>query len=271
MTPPPHRRQRKSNRVRAGIDLYRLIPNFLTLTALCAGATSLRFAWEGQWEWAAGGICLAALLDALDGRIARLIGATSRFGSELDSLADVVNFGVAPGLLLYLYTLHTIPRLGWVFAMAFILCGTLRLARFNILAQAPPSETLKDFFLGIPITFAALLSLLPMMWDFQGWGRIPAWIVGIYMVLLSLGMISRLPTFSFKRVRLTPQRILIALLVMVGIILGVLSDVWGTLSLICVGYLALLPVSVSKARKLQSLKSSEDISLSSSTNGALDE
>src|SRR5215213_4583004 len=170
MFPPfnPTRSEHRRRRFRA-IPVRTLVPNVITLLALCAGLTAIRFAVEGRLEWALAAIVFAAVLDGIDGRVARLIKGTSRFGAELDSLADFVNFGVAPGLILYSFTLYNLRSFGWVVALILAISMALRLARFNAMLDDPNRpEWKKDFFVGVPAPAGALTSLLPLYLSFLG-------------------------------------------------------------------------------------------------------
>src|SRR5476649_1074110 len=160
--PPPRRRFRP-------IPVRTLVPNLITLLALCAGLTAIRLAVEQKLEWALAAIVFAALLDGIDGRIARLLKGTSRFGAELDSLADFVNFGVAPALILYFWGLHELKSAGWIAAIVFAICAALRLARFNVMIDDPNKPTWAgNFFTGIPAPAGAITVLLPIYLYFLG-------------------------------------------------------------------------------------------------------
>src|ERR1700728_3515955 len=180
-----------------------LVPNVITLLALCAGLTAMRLAVEDRLEWALAAIVFAALLDGVDGRVARMLKGTSRFGAELDSLADFVNFGVAPALILYFWGLHELKSAGWIAAMVFAICTGLRLARFNVMIDDPdrPAWT-ANFFVGVPAPAAAITVLLPIYLSFLGLPRsgVLTWVMLFYTLGIALLMVSRLPVFSGKRV-----------------------------------------------------------------------
>src|SRR5438309_7667966 len=149
------------------IPVRMLLPNLITLLALCAGLTSIRLAVEDKLEWAVAAIVFAALLDGIDGRIARMIKGTSRFGAELDSLADFVNFGVAPALILYFWQLHELRSAGWIAALVFAICAGLRLARFNVATEDPNRPAwASNFFVGVPAPAGAITVLLPIYLHF---------------------------------------------------------------------------------------------------------
>jgi CDP-diacylglycerol--serine O-phosphatidyltransferase len=220
-----------------------LIPNIITLLALCAGITAIRLAIEGRLEWALGAIAFAAVLDGIDGRVARLIKGQSRFGAELDSLADFVNFGVAPGLILYFWQLHELGNVGWIAAMVFAICASLRLARFNVMAEDPDRPLwAANFFVGMPAPAGAITVLLPIYLSLLGL-NLPTWITLLYTLAMAALMVSRLPVFSGKRVgkRVPPEMVLP---IFVAVVLGVallVSYPWQLLTLATLIYLGSLP------------------------------
>jgi CDP-diacylglycerol---serine O-phosphatidyltransferase len=227
--------------------INQIIPNAITVAALCAGLTAIRFAVLGRWEWAVFAIIVAGIFDGLDGRLARLLGGTSKFGAELDSLSDFVCFGVAPGIMIYLWTLSAFGGFGWALVLLFAVCCALRLARFNTALGDPnPPSWAKFYFTGVPAPAGAGLVLLPMMATFElGPGYVDGPVVsGVTMVLVASLMISRIPTFSIKQIRLAPEHMLPALL-LVGLTAAALTSApWTTF--LCVGliYLGSIPVSV---------------------------
>lgn len=184
------------------VPLRLIIPNMVTLLALCSGLTAVRMAFEGRWEFAVGAVLFAAILDGLDGRVARLMKGTSKFGAELDSLADFVNFGVTPALMLYIWILKDAGSLGWIAALVFAISAALRLARFNVALDDPdkPAWTSR-FFTGVPAPAGAITVLLPLYAEFLG--LFPHWfadsaVVAIYTIGIAFLLISRLPTYSGK-------------------------------------------------------------------------
>ena len=185
------------------IPVRTLVPNVITLLALCAGLTAIRMAFEDRYVLALAAIVFAAILDGIDGRLARLLKGTSRFGAELDSLSDFVNFGVAPSLILYFWGLHELKSAGWIAAMVFAICAGLRLARFNVMIDDPerPAWT-ANFFVGMPAPAGAITVLLPIYAAFLGLPRSPVltWLTLVYTLAIALLMVSRLPVFSGKRV-----------------------------------------------------------------------
>ena len=246
---------------RPRLSINTMIPNMLTMLALCSGLTAIRFAYEGRWEHAALAIAAAAVLDALDGRIARLLKGSSKFGAELDSLSDMICFGVSPGLVLYFWSLETIGRFGWVLVLLYAVACALRLARFNTAHDDPePPEWEEVFFTGIPAPMAAGLVLLPMVISFNVWEeffRRPE-VVVMFMLLVSWLMVSRIPTYSFKKVKLKPSWILPTMLIVGLLAAGMLSAPWTTLSIILLGYLGLIPFSIRSYRAMKKRAEAED-------------
>ena len=239
---------------RPHLSINTMIPNMLTMLALCSGLTAIRFAYEGRWEHAALAIAAAAILDALDGRIARLLKGTSKFGAELDSLSDMVCFGVSPGLVLYFWSLETIGRFGWVLVLLYAASCALRLARFNTAHDEPDPPAWKGmFFTGIPAPMAAGLALLPMIISFNLWEeffRRPE-VVVVFMLLVSGLMVSRIPTYSFKKSTLKPSWILPTMLAVGLLAAGMLSAPWTTISVVLLGYLGLIPFSIRSYRTME--------------------
>ena len=225
-----------------------LVPNLITLGAICSGLTAVRMAFEARFELAIAAIVFAAILDAVDGRVARILKGSSAFGEQLDSLADFVNFGVAPALVLYLWALNEWKALGWIVALVFAICGCLRLARFNVMLEDENRpEWHVDFFTGVPAPAGALLALLPIYLGFLGVERGGAMVVPtvLYTLLIGFLMVSNLPTWSGKRAGKRVSRRLV-LPVMIGIVMGIVflfGYPWITLSVACIVYLASLPFS----------------------------
>lgn len=246
---PRGRRWHRLNRV----PLRVVLPNMVTLLALCSGLTAIRLALEDRLELAMMAILLAAFLDALDGRLARMLKGTSRFGAELDSLTDFVNFGVAPALILYQSSLAPLDNLGWIAALLFAICTGLRLARFNAAldVDGPPGDP--TYFVGVPAPAGALLALLPMYFALLG-GRwlteLPA-LVAVYIVLVGLLMVSSLPTFSGKRIgaRLPRDSVLPLMVVAAAFIALLVAFTWHVLIALAFLYLSTLPVSFWYARR----------------------
>ncbi len=224
-----------------------LLPNLVTLLALCSGVTAIRLGVEGRFELAAGAVVLATMLDAMDGRIARMLKGVSRFGAELDSLADFVNFGVTPAVLIYLWSLQELRNLGWIAALALAIACALRLARFNVMQDDPdaPSWT-RAFFIGVPAPAGALLAISPMYLGFLGVvpdGRAVAPVVFPWVLLVAFGMISRLPTWSGKTAaRRIPREWVLPLLAgLVFFIAVLIAYPWIMMLLLSAAYAASLP------------------------------
>ncbi|HEY1971932.1 MAG TPA: CDP-diacylglycerol--serine O-phosphatidyltransferase [Pseudonocardia sp.] len=224
----------------------RLLPNAITVLALCSGLSAVQFALMHRYYLSVAALAAAAVLDSLDGRIARLLDATSKMGAELDSLADCVSFGVSPALVLFVWKMEG-NRLGWVVTLIFAVCAALRLARFNTLlddTEQPPYA--KEFFVGVPAPAAALVAVLPLLLELQfeaGWWSQPV-VVGVWMVLVAGLMISRLHTLSAKTIQVPPQFIA-PLLVLVGLAAALLITLpFLALIIAMVVYLAHLPYAV---------------------------
>ena len=229
------------------IPVRTLLPNLITLLALCAGLTAIRLAVEDKLEWAVAAIVFAALLDGIDGRVARMLRGTSRFGAELDSLADFVNFGVAPALMLYFWGLHELGNAGWIAAMVFAISTGLRLARFNVMADDPnkPAWT-ANFFVGVPAPAGAITVLLPIYVYFLGMPRVVfvAPVALVYTLTIAFLMVSRLPVLSGKRVgkRVAPEMVLPVFVAVVLFFALLISYPWVVLTIGTVCFLASLPL-----------------------------
>src|SRR5215470_18071870 len=200
------------------IPVRMLVPNFITLLAICEGLTAIRLSTEGRMELAVAAIVFAAVLDGIDGRVARLIKGQSRFGAELDSLADFVNFGVAPGLILYFWQLKELHNGGWIAAMVFAISGGLRLARFNATMDDPDRPPFAaNFFTGVPAPAGAICVLLPIYLALAGGPVWPSTLTALYALAIAFLMISRLPVFSGKTIgtRVPPEMVLPAFVLVV--------------------------------------------------------
>ncbi len=247
------------------IPLRALIPNAVTVLALCFGLTGVRFGIAGEWDKAAASVVVAGVLDGIDGRIARLLKGTSRFGAELDSLSDVIAFGVAPALIMYLWALQFLPAAGWIVALAHAATCALRLARFNAGIGVPPpaaGSRRAAYLIGVPAPVGAGLALSPIfVWLWLG-PLLPAFgdsrdlytravASAVVMVLVAALMASSLPTFSWGSLRLRAEWRLVALLG-VGLFAGALFTVpWMTLSLLAIVYAASIPLGLRAARRLK--------------------
>ena len=229
------------------IPFRTLLPNLITLLALCAGLTAIRLAFEEKLEWAVAAIVFAAMLDGIDGRVARMLKGTSKFGAELDSLADFVNFGVAPALMLYFWSLHDLGHAGWIAALVFAISTGLRLARFNVMADDPNKPAWAgNFFTGMPAPAGAITVLLPIYVYFLGMPRLAfvAPVTLVYTLAIAFLMVSRLPVFSGKRVgkRVNPDMVLPVFVVVVLFFALLIAYPWWVLSIGTVVYLACLPL-----------------------------
>lgn len=225
---------------RAGV---RLLPNAITVLALCSGLSAVQFALSGNHAAALAAVGLAALLDALDGRIARLLDATSRIGAELDSLSDCVSFGVAPAVVLFVWGLEG-SRTGWPVALVFAVCVALRLARFNTLHEDTERPSFsREFFVGVPSPAGALLALLPLAVSLEvgaGWWSSPPVVAG-WMLAVAALMISRLPTLSLNSVTVPPRLVTPLLLAVAGVAAAAITFPFLVLSVALLAYLAHLP------------------------------
>ena len=247
-------------------SVNRMVPNVLTLLALCAGMTAIRFAVNGEFQYATFAIIAAGIFDGLDGRLARLLKATSQFGAELDSLADFISFGVAPATVLYLWTMAQLHSVGWAIVLFYAVCCALRLARFNtqLVTETPPWAA--NFFSGAPAPAGAGLIMLPMFISFEwgaGWAewiaRSPylnaVWISGV-----ALMMVSTVPTVSLKRIRI-PHHFVIPTLLGIGVMTGFFTTApWPTLTFVGALYLGSIPLTIRaamQARRAAAVRHSE--------------
>jgi CDP-diacylglycerol---serine O-phosphatidyltransferase len=224
----------------------RFLPNGLTLLGLCCGTTAIPFALAGQWKAAVTAILFAALFDALDGRVARLFHVDSAFGAQLDSLADLVSFGIAPGILVYLWSLREAQGAGWVVALIYSACCAIRLARFNVeAAERDPLEPPNPYFTGLPTPAAACLILLPMLLNFQFRGAAFAspLLNAFVIATMSLLMVSRVPTLSVKHIHI-PRNMRTAIVGFVGLLIySAVLWPWATMTVALFVYLATIPMS----------------------------
>ena len=235
------------NRSAGGIPLRAIPPNAITALALCFGLSGVLFAIKGDWEKALASVVFAGVLDGMDGRIARLLRANSRFGAELDSLSDVTAFGVAPTLIMFLWSLQYAPRFGWIAALAMAVCCALRLARFNarIDADEQPHKS-AGFLTGVPAPAGAGLSFVPAyLWLISGNEQFRAWYVTMpWLLLVALLMISNVATFSWGSLRLRRSYRLFALAGVGLLVAALITEPWLTLLAVSAIYMALIPFSV---------------------------
>jgi CDP-diacylglycerol--serine O-phosphatidyltransferase len=236
------------------IPLRFLVPNMITLLALCSGVTAIRLGIEGRFEMAIGAVILAIVLDAMDGRLARLLKGQSRFGAELDSLADFVNFGVAPAVLIYIWSLHELKNLGWIAALSLAICCALRLARFNVALDDPDKPAWAvNFFSGVPAPAGAGLAIAPMYLGFLGIvpdGEAAAPFILPYVVAVAVAMVSRLPTYSGKGMGKVQRDMVLPILAgLVATIVLLIAFTWEMLSILAAVYIGLMPMGYRSYRR----------------------
>ena len=230
-----------------------ILPNMLTLIGVCIGLTSIRFALDGRFEFAIIAIIFAALIDGLDGRIARLIKGTSKVGKELDSLTDMISFGVAPAFIMYFWKLNSLGRFGWLLCLIFVICVALRLARFNVNSNQEPSWK-DNFFEGVPSPAGGILVLTPLIISLSGFDFIELnynLIVPIFFVATSFLLISKFPSYSFKKI-VIPRRTTIFLLFGIVLFFGLLLIyTFNVITISALVYLILLPISYFHFQKIK--------------------
>ena len=235
-----------------------ILPNAITLIGVCIGLTSIKFAIDGKFAIAVIAILFASLMDALDGRVARLIKGTSKMGKELDSLGDVISFGVAPALIMYFWNLQYLDKLGWFVCLTYVVCVALRLARFNIHSEEEPSWK-DNFFEGMPSPAGGIVVLLPLIFSFSGLGEFFIninydFIVPIFFIIVSILLISTIPTYSFKKIVI--QRSMTKFLLF-GIVLffgALLVYTFKVLAISTFIYLCLIPISYFHYKKIKKEK-----------------
>ena len=230
-----------------------ILPNMLTLIGVCIGLTSIRFALDGRFELAIIAIMFAALIDGLDGRIARLIKGTSKVGKELDSLTDMISFGVAPAFIMFFWKLNTFGRFGWLLCLIYVICVALRLARFNVNSGQEPSWK-DNFFEGVPSPAGGILVLTPLIISLSGFDFFELnynIIVPTFFILTSLLLISKFPTYSFKKI-IIPRRTTIFLLFGIVLFFGLLLIyTFNVIAISTIIYLLLLPISFFHFQKIK--------------------
>jgi CDP-diacylglycerol---serine O-phosphatidyltransferase len=238
-----------------------ILPNMLTLIGVCIGLTSIRFSFNGQFDLAIIAIIIAALIDGLDGRIARLIKGTSKVGKELDSLTDMISFGVAPAFIMYFWTLSSLDRFGWLLCLIYVICVALRLARFNVNSNQEPSWK-DNFFEGVPSPAGGILVLTPLIISMTNFDYIKLdynIIAPIFFITTSLLLISKFPTYSFKKIiiqRKTTVFLLFGIILFFGLLL-VYPFVVMSLSILV--YLCLLPISFFNFQKIKKIKNEKNL------------
>lgn len=230
------------------VPVRTVLPNLVTLLALCAGLTSIRMATEQRFMLAVAFIAIAAALDGIDGRMARFLKSTSRFGAELDSITDFLNFGVAPAILLYVWSLGELQSVGWMAALIFAICAALRLARFNVALDKPDKpDWHASFFVGVPAPAGAMVVMLPIYLEFVAipHGFLTAPVVLVYTIAIGLLMVSKVPTWSGKLIGRRISREAVAPLFVGGVltVAFLVSFPWQTMSVLALAYLGALPLS----------------------------
>lgn len=238
-----------------GLSINRLIPNALTLMGLCAGMTAIRWALDERWEVAVAAVVVAMVIDGLDGPVARLMKATSEFGAQLDSLADFVNFGVTPAIIVYLWAMHDLGGLAWALALVYAMCCALRLARFNAgLSQEDAPSWSSKFFVGVPAPAGAGLMLLPMVLSFKlGDDIFRSQILnGVVFIGVAALMVSQIPTYSSKRIKVPLRHVGFVLIAVGAFAAFLVSTPWVTLSVAGLVYFASIPMAQISFRKMRS-------------------
>jgi CDP-diacylglycerol--serine O-phosphatidyltransferase len=237
------------------LSLARMLPNMATVSALCMGLTGIRFALLGRYEHAVIAVLLAAILDGIDGRLARLLKATSEFGAELDSLSDFISFGIAPAVMMYIVTLNHLGGFGWAVVLFFAVCMALRLARFNVMTLHRPlssKASSSTYFVGVPAPAGASIGLLPLILYLATDHAffITPLFAGFCMLSSGILMVSRCPTYSFKSVQISRKMVLPLLICAALLVASLVNEPWIVLSTIILSYLGLLPFSYRSHRRL---------------------
>lgn len=232
-------------KVRFHIPVRSLAPNAITVLALCAGMFGVRFAYLGNWEAAVTAILVAGVFDGLDGSVARLLKGTSRFGAELDSLSDVISFGVAPALIMYMWVLSDVRGIGWLMSLVFAICMALRLARFNTVMKDDElgAEVKAGYYTGIPAPASAALALWPMIlsFEFNYWFLTDPKVCSAYMAVVCMLTVSRIPTFSFKSLKIHKEHVVFVLLGIAVLASLLITDPWMTMSVVGMTYIISIP------------------------------
>jgi CDP-diacylglycerol--serine O-phosphatidyltransferase len=259
----PDRPRRGLRRMERGIPLRSVAPNAVTALALCSGLTAIRFAIAGEFERAVLMIMVAGVLDGLDGRIARALHGESRFGAELDSLSDAISFGVSPALILYLWSLQTMPSIGWIAALLYAVFCALRLARFNaqIDVAVQPHKS-AGFLTGVPAPAGAGLAMLPIylwIWSGEEMLRSP-WVVAPWVAFVALLMVSSIATFSWGSMRLRRNIRFEAIVVVVVVAAALVSAPWQSLAVLCIGYVLSMPFSMRAYARIRQQRALTNVS-----------
>lgn len=236
-------------------SIVRLLPSIVTIAAFCCGLTAIRCALFQKWELAVICIFISALFDAFDGKVARMLGQSSQFGAELDSLSDLVCFGVAPSIILFLSTMYRFSAIGWGICMFFTVCCALRLARFNAtqIANEPKPDWAKKYFTGVPAPAGAIMALFPLILFFATDRScfLNGWFVSLNLIVSGALMISTLKTFSSKMIEINSRFTLLALLIVSFLVICLITELWLTLSVLVLMYLASIPLGPSEYAKMK--------------------
>ena len=247
----------RSRRRFKAVPIRLVLPNLVTLLALSMGLTSIRFAVEGKFDFAVYAVLLAAVLDGLDGRLARALRGTSRFGAELDSLADFIDFGVAPAMILYFSTLQQIKSFGWFATVVFAVAAALRLARFNVMLEDPDKPHWHaHFFTGMPAPAGAIIGLLPLYLQLStmvpAWAKPPAGVEIVYVVLVSFLMASRIPHFSGKKIgRIPREYVMVVLFAVVALLVLLATFPLEVMAALALGYLGTVPWAIRRFQRYE--------------------
>ncbi len=235
------------------IHLYKLVPNCITLLALCLGVTSIRYALDMKMNIAVALIMIAAVLDGIDGRVARMLNATSKFGAHLDSLSDIVCFGVAPAVVMYLWSLHSIPfkGVGWSIVLFYIACSAIRLARFNTaIEEKEIGVELTSYSVGVPMPGGAFLCIMPLVTSFEYVDlKEYSYLIYLYIALVGILMISRAPTMTLKNMKISKKAVPFVLLAVALIFAFITLEPWITLPIIGLVYLFSIPYTLYVSNK----------------------
>ncbi len=238
------------------IPLRMVLPNLITVLAICAGLSAIRLAFHDRFESAVVMVLLSAFLDGIDGRLARILKATSKFGAQMDSLADIINFGVVPALVLYVYLLYKADSFGWIATLLFAIAMGFRLARFNVLDEDLERPTWQaEYFVGVPAPIGAITMMLPMYLGFLGLEgtRNVAYAATVFTIIVAFLLVSRLPVYSGKKLSIRREYLLPVMLAVVFYVLLLTDYPWQTLTASVAGYLLFLPLSASAyARRAKS-------------------
>lgn len=257
----PPRRRRFGGGVMGGaarrrlqsLSFNRIFPNMITLLAMCAGLTAIRYGMNEQWDRAAAALVIAAMLDGVDGRVARMLRGTSKFGAELDSLADAVSFGVAPAMVMYVWVMNSVGSLGWALCLLHALCAVLRLARFNTMIGTDLPPWAHNYFTGVPSPGGAGIAILPLIaWLYTGAEVFTSpLLVGVFLLASSILMVSQVPVYSGKHMRVKPALVLPMMIAIGAFAAFLVTDPWATMTFVGVVYILSIPLSALSFRRLK--------------------